>query len=301
MLKFKDWTVLLVPDHGAQVRRFRLTRKILLSLLSAQGVILFMLFFFGAGYFYRINQGKALEKLKLENQHLLVQFQALSQQMNSIQNQLTRVNELDHKIRMVVGLERKSEIIMGTGGPEADQPAMSMLLPSQEADQIKRIANKLNQIDLSLDNQEISIEELDAYLKENRSLLLSTPTIWPVRGWVTSEFGVRISPLDGGYGVHQGIDIAAPPGTLIRASANGRVSFARWAQGYGNLVVITHGYGLITKYAHCAEILVREGQSVKRGQVIATVGSTGRASGPHLHYEVLVYGMPVNPRKYLLE
>ena len=190
---------------------------------------------------------------------------------------------------------------MGTGGPEAEQPAMSMLLPSEEADQVKLVANKLNQIDLSLDAQETSMEELDSYLKENQSLLLATPSIWPVRGWVTSEFGVRMSPLDGNYGVHQGIDIASPPGTLIRSSANGTVSFARWAHGYGNLVVITHGYGLSTKYGHCSEILVREGQRVKRGQVIATVGSTGRASGPHLHYEVLVYGVPVNPRKYLLQ
>ena len=300
-MKFKDWTVLLVPDHASQVRRFRLSRQMIICLVIIQGLLLTMLGIFGGGYFYRIRQGRILEKYKIENQDLKVQFQALSQQMNAIQNQLTRVNELDHKIRMVVGLERKSEVIMGTGGPEAEQPAMSMLLPSEEADQVKRVASKLNQIDLSLDAQETSMEELNSYLKENQSLLLATPSIWPVRGWVTSEFGVRMSPLDGNYGVHQGIDIASPQGTLIRSSANGTVSFARWAQGYGNLVVITHGYGLSTKYGHCSEVLVREGQSVKRGQVIATIGSTGRASGPHLHYEVLVYGVPVNPRKYLLQ
>jgi murein DD-endopeptidase MepM/ murein hydrolase activator NlpD len=126
-----------------------------------------------------------------------------------------------------------------------------------------------------------------------------TPSIWPVRGTVTAGFGQRMDPFTGEGNFHNGVDIAAPAGTLVRAAADGILFHAGPDAGYGNEALIDHGYGLTTKYGHLKNLKVFVGQEVSRGQIIGTVGMTGRATGPHLHYEVLVGGIPVNPANYL--
>lgn len=126
------------------------------------------------------------------------------------------------------------------------------------------------------------------------------PYLWPVRGEVTAGFGERLDPFSGEGAFHAGIDIAAPEGTPVRAAADGIVLHAGPGEaGYGNDVIIDHGSGIATKYAHLRRIFVVEGQEVKQGQVIGSVGMSGRATGPHLHYEVLVHETPVNPAKFL--
>ncbi len=301
LFRLKDYTILLVPDHTSQVHRFRLTSRKIKALLIGGGVLLALLIFFGVFYFITLGQTRSFTMLQAENQDLKVQFKALTQQINNVQNQLNRVNELDHRVRLAIGIEQNSNSEIGVGGPESDSPAMSQLLPAEEANRIKKIAAKLSQVGQSLDTQELSLEELDGYLEDNEALITATPSIWPARGWVTSEFGVRASPFHGEYALHEGIDIAASVGTLIRAPASGIIIHAGWDQGYGNLVSIAHGYGLTTRFGHCAEIMVKSGEAVKRGQVIAAVGATGRSTGPHLHYEVRIHGVPVNPRRYIFE
>jgi hypothetical protein len=126
-----------------------------------------------------------------------------------------------------------------------------------------------------------------------------TPSIWPVRGAITAGFGQRMDPFSGEGNFHNGVDIAAPVGTPIRAAADGILFHAGPDAGYGNEALIDHGYGLTTKYGHLRNLMVVVGQEVTRGQIIGTVGMTGRTTGPHLHYEVLVGGIPVNPVNYL--
>ena len=126
-----------------------------------------------------------------------------------------------------------------------------------------------------------------------------TPSIWPVRGTITAGFGQRMDPFTGEGNFHNGVDIAAPVGTLVRAAADGILFHAGPDSGYGNEALIDHGYGLTTKYGHLRNLTVVVGQEVSQGQVIGTVGMTGRTTGPHLHYEVLVGGIPVNPANYL--
>ncbi len=298
-MKLKNYTVLIVPDHTSQVKRFRLSPKKIIGLIAGGSIIFCLLVFFGCYFFLNFSARKSLEQIKLENQNLKVQFRTLSHQLTALQNQLNRINELDHKIRLATGLERANREIMGVGGPEPETSAMNLLLPPEEANRVRKIAQKMAQLDLAMDTEELSLEELNSYIEDNESIIRATPSIWPVRGWVTSEFGSRVSPFHEGIKFHEGIDIAAPTGTLIHAPADGIVTFAGWERGYGNLIIINHGYGLSTRYGHCADILVKKGQRVKRGQVIGTVGATGRATGPHLHYEVRVNGVPVNPRKYL--
>ena len=142
--------------------------------------------------------------------------------------------------------------------------------------------------------------ELWEWLSKRQSLLQATPSISPTKGWITSAFGYRTSPYTKKPSFHQGLDIAALHGTSVRATGDGVVTFTGYDSGYGKLISIDHGYGMVTRYGHNSQIFVVMGQTVKRGEVIATVGNTGRTTGPHLHYEVRLNDMPVDPQNYIL-
>jgi murein DD-endopeptidase MepM/ murein hydrolase activator NlpD len=159
----------------------------------------------------------------------------------------------------------------------------------------------------SLDNHEneMAIGEQDKadlyeFFEDQKMLLASTPSIWPTKGWMSSRFGYRISPFTGKKEFHKGIDVAARMSAPIVAPADGMVSFTGRDGGYGRVVTVRHGYGLMTKYAHLKKALVKKGQRVKRGETIALVGNSGRSTGPHLHYEVHLNNMAVDPLRYIL-
>jgi len=139
------------------------------------------------------------------------------------------------------------------------------------------------------------------FLKDQKSLLASTPSLWPTRGWVTSGFGYRPYPFTGNEKMHEGIDIATRIGTPVVAPADGVVTFVGSEGSFGNLIVIDHGYGISTRFGHLSEIYIRVGKRVRRGDKIAAVGDTGRCTGPHVHYEVRLNGVPVNPANYILD
>lgn len=152
------------------------------------------------------------------------------------------------------------------------------------------------------DKSSEQLESLGSLLRElqvYRSKLDSTPTIAPVDGYVTSAYGLRVSPITGQNRMHQGLDIAAPMGSPIRAAANGTVIRTGVAEDYGNYVEISHGYGVVSRYAHASKILVRAGDKVTKGTLVGKVGMTGRTTGPHLHYEVEVNGRKVNPGNFI--
>lgn len=148
---------------------------------------------------------------------------------------------------------------------------------------------------------ETHIHQLDQYLLDKNSILRSTPTILPAVGWITSYFGHRVSPYAGRVKMHEGLDVGAPYGTPIMAPADGVVTFAGHKPGFGNFVQIDHGYGIETLYAHAQTIETTNGALVQRGNMIAKVGSTGYSTGPHLHYEVRVNGVAVDPLYFVLE
>jgi murein DD-endopeptidase MepM/ murein hydrolase activator NlpD len=152
-----------------------------------------------------------------------------------------------------------------------------------------------------IENTVETVEEIKAYLKEQKNIFMATPMGWPSEGRITSEFGNRIHPIRGRQEFHSAIDIAAPAGTPIRATADGVVIFAGWRGGYGNLVLIEHGFGYQTLYAHNKKNIVKEGQKVKRGDIIAYIGATGSATGPHVSYEVRLNGRAVNPINFIME
>jgi murein DD-endopeptidase MepM/ murein hydrolase activator NlpD len=167
--------------------------------------------------------------------------------------------------------------------------------------------NLVRSMHQSLDslNAEVSIQsnekaELLEFLRNQKSMLACTPSIWPTRGWVSSRFGYRISPFTNQKEFHQGIDVATRMNSPVVAPADGVVSSVRREYGFGRILTISHDYGLKTRYAHLAKALVKKGQYIKRGQEIALVGNSGRSTGPHLHYEVHLNGVPVNPLRYIL-
>ena len=166
---------------------------------------------------------------------------------------------------------------------------------------LARIAGRASRLSGHATQRAHSFEELLGQLDGKSRQLASTPSIWPTDGWVTSSFGHRVSPFTGRRQFHSGLDIAADFGTPIVAPAGGRVSFAGRKGALGKTVVVDHGYGLQTTYGHAAELFVRRGDRVDRGQRLAAVGSTGRSTGPHLHYSVKARGKHVNPANYILD
>lgn len=143
-------------------------------------------------------------------------------------------------------------------------------------------------------------QDVSRVLGPRLEAMAHTPSVWPVKGFISSGFGERGDPFDGKPEWHEGIDIAAHYGSIVRAPAKGLVVFTGWRGGYGNCIEISHGYGISTRYAHLSKILVKDGAHVNRYQPIGRVGSTGRSTGPHLHYEVRRNGRPVNPKRFLL-
>lgn len=159
-------------------------------------------------------------------------------------------------------------------------------------------------IDMETLKQEIKktvedVGEIRDYLSQQRDLYMATPKGWPLIGDVTSPYGKRKHPITGEKDFHNGIDISAPPGNPVTVSADGIVSFAGWHGSGGDVVVVEHGFGFSTVYAHNKMNAVKIGQKVKRGDVVSYVGSTGDATGPHLHYEVWENGSPVNPKPFI--
>jgi murein DD-endopeptidase MepM/ murein hydrolase activator NlpD len=199
-----------------------------------------------------------------------------------------------------LGPRNQAKQVIGIGGPEDTrlQNLVKMGEKKQE-EEIKEMHEELSRMTAAASNQETSLQLLIEHFEDKRSLYASTPSVWPLRGWVTSSFGRRISPFSGIPAFHEGMDIAARVGTPVLAPADGVVVKAAFSPGYGNMVEIWHGYGIRTIYGHNSRLNVKEGQHVKRGDVISYTGDTGSSTGPHLHYEVRLNGLPVNPVKYL--
>lgn len=166
---------------------------------------------------------------------------------------------------------------------------------TSDFNELKEMLKRLNEIS-SLDNSIFDLSEAETKLQE---YLDCFPTLWPVSGRISSNFGYRIDPITGKKTFHEGMDIVASTGTNIKASASGTVIYSGKKNGYGNVTIIEHGNGMKSLYAHASKLLTKEGQKIEKGEVIAKVGSTGRSTGPHLHFEVLHGNTPVNPNKYL--
>jgi murein DD-endopeptidase MepM/ murein hydrolase activator NlpD len=293
---------MFLPGPNKRVRTLSISKSILKTVFLSFIGVLFLSFYL----IYEYNDVKdkvwELQTVREELMQQKAQVQSFALNMLDYKRQMFLLRDLDTKLRRAVSLgpRDKAQQLLGIGGPdELGLQNLTALGEKKQEEALREMHQELTQLKGAASKQEASLQMLIEYFEDKRSLYASTPSLWPVRGWVTSPFGSRMSPFSGILKFHEGIDIAAQTGTPVTTPADGLVVKAGFSTGYGNVVEISHGYGIKTVYAHNSRINVKEGQRVKRGEVISYVGDTGSSTGPHLHYEVRLNGLPVNPSKYL--
>lgn len=300
----RRWTVMVVPHGSGVSRAVEVSQTVLKALVGIGSVVVLLFLVLGGAALSRgvnITRSRALER---ENRLLADEIQRLRHRLVGLHDTLNKFSAREQELRLLAGLAPTDPGVQqaGIGGPAgewserdslaASGPAGAQALAARmDVDALTRRANILVR----------SISEAYDSLARHQARFAALPSIMPTKGWLTSAFaGERVHPILHLARPHEGIDVTAPQGAEIEAPAAGIVTEVRWVEGYGNMITIDHGYGLVTRYAHCSKVLVARGTRVKRGQKIALVGSTGLSTGPHLHYEVWVNGRPANPMKYVL-
>lgn len=293
---------MFLPGPNAKVRTLSISKSVIKSaLLSVAGVILLSFYLI---YEYNDVKDKVweLQTMREELMQQKAQVQNFALNILDYKRQMFLLRDLDTKLRRAVSLgpRDRAQQVLGIGGPdELGLQNLTTMGEKKQAEALREMHQELTQLKGAATKQEASLQMLIEYFEDKRSLYASTPSVWPVHGWVTSPFGNRTSPFSGIMKFHEGMDIAAQTGTPVVSPADGVVIKAGFSTGYGNMVEISHGYGIRTIFGHNTRLNVKAGQRVKRGDVISYVGDTGTSTGPHLHYEVRLNGLPVNPIKYL--
>jgi murein DD-endopeptidase MepM/ murein hydrolase activator NlpD len=274
------YTFIFAPTANSQFRKINLHYNVLYAILGLAAIGAVTL---GFGAYRLASHAVVVAKLNLaqmENRKLRAENHEAKHGLDRLQGRLAAIETTSRKLAEVSGLKRPTDLSanIGSGGPGESEIA------------------ELEQTTTALERELRQIKEI---IDSRQIKLASTPSSWPVRGYLTDGFGVRRNPFGGGYEDHAGVDIATTFGTAIEATADGIVIFAGAHGGYGNVVVIDHGYGITTRYGHLSRIDVTVGQRLHRGTQVGAVGSTGRSTAPHCHYEVRLHDRPVNPLAYL--
>lgn len=284
----REYTLKFIPHQGGDVRSIRISMRTLKSgaaCLCAGALMFVGAFAYSTYNLSLVEQDKAeLQELRQVNTLQQNQILHLSKKTAALQSDMEQLEELENELRQMTGIEKKeAPDNLGQGGP--------FIEPNAE-----NLGETLDIITAKISERRKNLESLKTGVLNRQEQMAITPSIWPTSGDVSSRYGLRW----GGSEFHPGIDIAAEMGTPVLATADGTVVDSGWnSGGYGYMVDIDHGNGVITRYAHNSQLTVTVGMNVKKGQVIAYVGSTGFSTGPHLHYEVRVNGRTVNPENYL--
>jgi murein DD-endopeptidase MepM/ murein hydrolase activator NlpD len=292
---------MVMQGPTGNIRRIHIKRSWLRRAASGGLVAACVLIGLSVDYVRARVQLVELDDLRNESSQQREQIDAYSDQMGQIANKLVQIDQLERKLRVITNLDPADPLpLPGIGGTgDEDLGAEDAWQP--RAQRHKGMLEGLGALSSASAAKSASLETLLAHLEENSARLLHTPSVAPTKGWMTSAFGYRTSPFTGKREFHRGIDIAGRMGTPVFATADGVVQVAGGRRGLGNSVILRHGYGVETKYGHLQEVLVRVGDKVKRGQKLGTMGSTGRSTGPHLHYQLEVNRKPVDPQNYILD
>lgn len=309
MKRFWRHSLVFVPEEKSKQPCIELGHKVLTGILVLVGLILASAAFFAGGYTYYRHQVLESESLKQELAQFQLQKAQMAFRLEQLQEDFSRTDRFAAHLEKQLTEPKK---VLTAQGPIDESEWHASL----EQNSFKPVSLAWKSPLSSLSTSELleDLEELEkkagnleknvhkAFMASQDQYLpwIALPTLWPTRGWITGEFGDRRGNHNRGHW-HEGIDIAAPIGTAIVAPADGMVVFAGYRQGYGQAIIVDHGYGMSTLYGHCSQMYVNEGTQIKRGMLIATVGNTGRSTGPHLHYEVHVDGAPVDPLLYISE
>ena len=299
----KEYFNILVFGHKTSMtRHLRIHRKTFKIVLYLFAFALLLTTFFFCDYIQVRKKAFELNRLRQEAQTQKSQIQFFSARIEDLEKQLSKLKDFDKKIRIIANLERAGETtpIMGMGGPSPSDIREKLKGGNGEDGLVQQMRTDIERLQSEAVSREESLSELEKLLQNKKEMLAHTPSIWPVMGWVTSSFGFRTNPFTGLTQMHEGMDISNRVGSLVIAPASGIVSDTGNDYAHGKFVVISHGFGITTRYNHLSQVLVRAGQKVNRSDKIAEVGNTGQSTGPHLHYEVRVNGIPINPMRYML-
>jgi murein DD-endopeptidase MepM/ murein hydrolase activator NlpD len=334
------YTVVIFRGSTAKPLRFSFPRKFVSKLLIVGAILILADILIISHYVIRTGEVWELSAFRAEAMSAREQTAAFSGAVDDLKKRLTGMKEVNQRLRVMLGIEapKTGDVANGRGGEDGPLPPDGNVLSSPEktpsrdggaqrpslveTDQSTPVGQASHSVDPSglteqemiasirdgidwlskeATSQEQFLQELSLAAEQKSSRWAATPSIWPVKGWVTSGFGPRVSPFTEKPAWHDGLDIGAAANAPVQAPAQGRVTTVGIDPKLGNLVKIDHGFGIETLYGHMAKALVKEGQRVKRGEVVVLVGSTGLATGPHLHYMVKVYGQTLDPVRYILE
>jgi murein DD-endopeptidase MepM/ murein hydrolase activator NlpD len=298
---FRKYHIVVFKDKQGSCKKFQLRGWFIVFLLlmavtmAAGNVILWNKY----AEHSRIEQGLNIAEKTVQEQK--TQLLSLSQKITSLQGNLNRIRDFDSKLRVMINLDQDgSQAAAPKGGP-ANENFSKGYLPLYRQELLARKMHEfLRQLNVEARLEEVRQQEIMHTLRSNQNILEATPSIWPTSGWVTSGFAWRTSPFTGKREFHKGLDISAPRGTPVYAPARASVTFAGRDGSYGLSIRLKHNASLSTRFAHLNRIAIKSGQEVTRGELIGYVGNTGRSTGPHLHYEVRLNGVPVNPKRYIL-
>jgi murein DD-endopeptidase MepM/ murein hydrolase activator NlpD len=312
----QTYTLVIVPATHDRVRKIVVRERLLKRLVVFAGIGALVLGLLLIDYARGLYRGAELKRLRAETAAQRVKAAQVALDLAELENGMSRLRKLEGRLRTAFDLDRglfSRESDTGVGGDEAGRKSHTGIggraaSPADMTDCPDEHRSGLEaQVDLDLERmkgrvvaQEQDFSELVNFLEDRKSLLASTPSIMPVRGWVSSGFQRRPDPFSGATVWHRGLDISTDMGTPVLAPADGIVNSIGYQDDLGNLVSLDHGHGYLTRYGHNSKIIVRAGQQVRRGQVIALAGNTGRSTGPHLHYEVFHDGVLVNPSDYII-
>jgi len=330
-----SYTVVIFRGSTAKPLRFSFPRKFVRKLLIVCGIFIIADLLVLSHYVIRTGEVWELSAFRSEAMSARQQTAAFSNAIDDLKKRLSSMKEVNQRLRVMLGIEtpKTGDTVNGRGGEDGPLPDGNAVSPSASpkhdaslqlsdadktgvlnparslADQAELDEHELlavvkqgiDWLSREASAQEHALQELSLAAEQKSSRWAATPSIWPVRGWVTSGFGPRVSPFTEKPAWHDGLDIGASANAPVQAPAQGRVTTVGFDSKLGNLVKLDHGFGIETLYGHLAKALVKEGQRVKRGDVVGLVGSTGLATGPHLHYMVKVNGQTFDPTKYILD
>ncbi|MCB9253348.1 MAG: M23 family metallopeptidase [Bdellovibrionaceae bacterium] len=316
-LRDRFLTLMVIPERTRKVHKLVIPFFAIKLSVTLFSLAVISLMFVGIDYVRVLGQIAENKRLKGENFKLRQEVQLIRNKVDNMEFTIERVRNYAKKLQVLTGQTEKS-----SGGSKATrkrqekqeeperEPAgesgdleSSLQLPKEEpkAESIKSLESRVGGMEIMTITVQSQLANLEDYLFSRRAIAKATPSIVPIPGYVSSTFGYRYHPLDGRRRLHHGVDIVAEPGTPVRAPAPGLVVFSGYKSGYGKVVVIDHGFGIRTLFAHNSKLFVNRGVNVKRGDVISQVGSTGHSTGPHLHYEIRKNGSPINPAPFLQE
>jgi len=295
-----SYTVLVLSDAAAAPRKLHISKRVAAVLASVFSLICLGFSFFVYEY---VNLNVRMLELKHLRREAGAQS-AMAEKIRQLEGEISKVRELDQRVRVAIGLDKAevSSAVLAQGGADSEtRNALRDTMAQRAGRLMDWVMGDLSTLAQEIASREQSLRELQTHLDKKTAVLAATPTILPTKGLVTAGFGYRKSPFTGKREFHEGMDIAALPGTPVVATADGIVRFAGPAASYGNVVFIDHGHGFATAYGHNSTIRVHARQRVRRGETIAYVGNTGRTTGPHVHYEVHLDGVASNPMKYAVD